>query len=92
MAAADVTTVGAVVAVCAKQFTGNHSSALKVVAFSRVGKYSMQYRPSTITGLVDWTGGLIIFMIPNQTHSPIGVHDALYMSSKTQPSPCTEQF
>ena len=26
--------------------------------------------------------GLIIFMIPNHTHSPVAVHDALYMSPK----------
>ena len=51
MAVADVTTVGAVVAVCAKQFSGNHSSALKAVAFSIVGEYTTQHRPSTITGL-----------------------------------------
>ena len=37
-----------------------------------------------------WTGGLllIIFVIPNQTHSPIVVH----MSPKTQPSPCTDRY
>ena len=51
MAPADVTTAGAVVAVCAKQFSGNHSSALKAVAFSRVGEYITQHRLSTITGL-----------------------------------------
>ena len=41
--------------------------------------------PSTITGvdlwtgLVDWTGGLtlkIIFTLSNETHSPVGLHDA----------------
>ena len=32
---------------------------------------------------LDWTGGLmliIIFMLSNQTHSPIGVHNALHES------------
>ena len=31
------------------------------------------------TGLVDWTGGLtlkIIFTLSNETHSPVGLHDA----------------
>ena len=33
------------------------------------------------TGLVDWTGGLtlkIIFMLSNETHLPVGLHDAQY--------------